>query len=167
MRRLWLQTAHQRLITLALYQPLDSASGTSTPSSTPTPQHIARTLPLLVKYLDTFHTDADGWSLLADLYLLLSGWDQLDEAYAKGQIVQKYFTGAETGEPVPAKARGDQYLQQAMTCLAHRMTLEPWDWMTMTRYGETALMFGYVSGRAAVHISRIWLMRCVGLLLAT
>lgn len=99
---------------------------------------------MLVKYLDTFHTDADGWSLLADLYLLLSGWDQLDDAYAKGQIVQKYFPGGETSSSV--KGRGDQYLQQAMTCLAHRMTLEPWDWMTMTRYGETALMFGYVPG---------------------
>jgi hypothetical protein len=136
------QTAHQRLITLALYQPLESSNVTINASSNPTPQHIARTVPLLVKYLDTFHTDADGWSLLADLYLLLSGWDQLDDAYAKGQIVQKYFPQAEMREPVPAKGRGDQYLQQAMTCLAHRMTLEPWDWMTMTRYGETALMFG-------------------------
>ena len=135
-----LQTAHQRLITLGLYKPLEPSTPVST---TPTPQNIARTIPFLVKYLDTFHTDAEGWSLLADLYLILSGWEQIDDTFAQGQIVRKYFPeSASATSNGSQKSKGDQYLQQAMTCIAHRMTLEPWDWMVTTRYGEMALLFG-------------------------
>jgi hypothetical protein len=83
--------------------------------------------------------------LLADLYLVLSGWEEIDDTYAQGQIVRKYFPESGSVQSTGIqKSKGDQYLQQAMTCIAHRMTLEPWDWMVTTRYGEMALLFGLV-----------------------
>lgn len=75
-------------------------------------------IPHLVRYLDTFHTDPDGWSLLADLYaddgayaqsltalgqlMLLQTWDAQaveragETAYTAGdlQLALKYFLRA-------------------------------------------------------------------------
>jgi hypothetical protein len=106
--------------------------------------------------LDTFHTDPDAWSLLADLYLLLSGWSEIDNAYARGELVQKYFPGSRLGGEAEGKGeKSTQYLQQAMTCLSHRLTMEPWNWMSMARYGEAALMFGWVPSRPSVRAIKV------------
>lgn len=140
------QTAHQRLITLGLY----STSNTSTVSSkgstalpTPSTENIIHTLPILISYLDIFHSDPDAWSLLADLYLILSGWREIDNAFYRGEILVKLFPNSAGRLGVEAgKEPGGEYLQQAMTSLAQRMLMEPWNWMTLIRYGEMGLMLG-------------------------
>jgi predicted Zn-dependent protease len=70
------QSAHQRLIALSL--PLG-------------PSH---SIPLLLTYLDTYYTDAQGWSLLADLYCELGLYAQGLTALGHVLVVQGWDGGA-------------------------------------------------------------------------
>lgn len=112
MFELTIQAAHRRLIAIS-----------------PSP------LPQLVRYLDTFHSDPEGWSLLADLYadegayaqsltalgqlMLLQTWDSqaveraAETAYTSGdlQLALKYFlrsiemATAPEGNTIPRNTR--------------------------------------------------------------
>lgn len=142
------QTAHQRLITLALYPP-PATSSPSIPSTgqtpTPSPAAIVNAIPLLVGYLDTFHQDADAWSLLADLYLLSTpslstqGWG-IDALWNDGKVLRAAVGGM----------KGEGYVEQALECLAQRVLLEPWEWTVLARFAEIGLLNGYVPSTSPV-----------------
>ena len=136
------QTAHQRLITLELYPP-SKGTGEKRQLSrwppTPTDQAIARTVPLLTAYLDTFHSDPDAWSLLADLYVqstpgmrTAEGWG-VDALWEAGKVVRRAWEG---------KQVGSGYLEQALACGAQRVLLEPWDVKALVRFAEVGLLKG-------------------------
>ncbi|GHJ89005.1 hypothetical protein NliqN6_5407 [Naganishia liquefaciens] len=139
-----LVTAHQRLITLELYPP-SKGTGEKRQLSrwppTPTDQAIARTVPLLTAYLDTFHSDPDAWSLLADLYVqstpgmrTAEGWG-VDALWEAGKVVRRAWEG---------KQVGSGYLEQALACCAQRVLLEPWDVKALVRFAEVGLLNGDV-----------------------
>lgn len=136
------KTAHQRLVTLELYPPSKGTSEkqhSSRWTPTPTDQAIARTVPLLTEYLDTFHNDPDAWSLLADLYVLSTpgmkaaqGWG-VDALWEDGKVVRRALEG---------KQAGAGYLEQALACCAQRVLLEPWDVKALARFAEVGLLNG-------------------------
>jgi hypothetical protein len=138
------------MITLSLYTPMVSSVAEAaspiplkTQPSIPTPSSsaVTRTIPLLVSYLTTFQTDPPAWSLLSDLYVLLSGYDWAPSSRPFDWVLaEKRLAGK--GKEVASTAGKGKYLGQAMSCLGQRMMLEPWNWMCMMRYGEVALMAG-------------------------
>ncbi|KAI5449376.1 Inositol phosphatase SIW14 [Naganishia albida] len=150
-----LVTAHQRLITLALYPPpqtLPSTTNdgptTTTTTPTPTPASIAAAIPLLVEYLATFHQDPDAWSLLADLYLVStptlslststsSGWG-IDALWNEGKVVR----AAAAAAWVAGGRIGEGYVEHALECLAQRVLVEPWEWKVLVRFAEIGILHG-------------------------
>lgn len=107
----------------------------------PTIANILKALPFIHDYLSTFHTDPDAWSLLADLYIILSGFGGgIDNVYARGTLGEKVLE--RVGKPEAVLEGEGKYLDQALSCLAQRMLLEPWNWKEVTRYGEIALLAG-------------------------
>lgn len=143
------------MITLALYpapksttfSPSPASPSPSTASPTPTAISIAAAIPLLISYLDTFHQDADAWSLLADLYLLSTpflstsrplntthaSWG-IDALWAEGTVLRAAFGKA-----------GEGYTEQAMECLAQRVLLEPWEWKVLVQFAEIGILNGFVA----------------------
>ncbi|KAJ9092809.1 hypothetical protein QFC21_006685 [Naganishia friedmannii] len=169
-------TAHQRLITLALYPPPSLSTGTaiqlpSTSSTTPTPspQGIQAALPLLTRYLETFHSDPDAWSLLADLYVLSTpalaplpttttqagteGWG-IDALFANGTShLVSLKTALQTNSS--SATTKETYLPQALTSLAQQILLEPWNPRPLVRFAELSLLQG------DVQVGFRTLLRCV------
>ncbi|KAJ9101500.1 hypothetical protein QFC19_005153 [Naganishia cerealis] len=149
-------TAHQRLITLALYPPTAAASQPAYSNTTlpPDAEAIRNALPLLTAYLDTFHSDPDAWALLADLYILASPglapssslttttkeWG-IDALFANGTIHQQAITTTLTPSSAPLEGG---YLAQALTSLAQLTLLEPWNPVPLVRFGEVQLLMGDV-----------------------
>ncbi|ORY31204.1 hypothetical protein BCR39DRAFT_526840 [Naematelia encephala] len=83
-------SAHQRLISLSL----------STPQTA---------IPLLLTYLDTFYSDAAGWSLLADLYAELGLYAQSLSALGHVMLLQTWDSDAVCRAGEIAYTWGDYY----------------------------------------------------------
>ncbi|KAJ9119011.1 hypothetical protein QFC22_003500 [Naganishia vaughanmartiniae] len=153
-------TAHQRLITLALYPPPSSSTTTTTATTvsyktTPTPssEGIKAALPLLTRYLETFHSDPEAWSLLADLYVVSSaglapsltqrttssGWG-IDALFANGTThLLTLQTTLQTSVSKPSLTDAS-YIPQALQSLAQQILLEPWSARPLIRFGELYLL---------------------------
>lgn len=96
-------------------------------------------MPLLTAYLDTFHSDPDAWSLLADLYVLSTpgmraaqGWG-IDALWEEGNVVRRAKEGTHAG---------GGYMEQALACCAQRVLLEPWDVKALVRFAEVGMLNG-------------------------
>lgn len=96
-----------------------------------------------------------------DCYLVVSGWQVssagggesgggwgLDRLWSNGLLPLLFPFSSSSSAPSQStiKKGTKEYIPQAMSSLSQRILLEPWDWRVLGRWGELALMNGYVRG---------------------
>lgn len=93
-----------------------------------------------------------------DCYLVVSGWQVssagggwgLDRLWSNGLLPLLFPFSSSSSSSAPSqstiKKGTKEYIPQAMSSLSQRILLEPWDWRVLGRWGELALLNGYVRG---------------------